>query len=160
MLIYKAATPAQQTVQGTLADIAQQALPDRPALFIVGAVAGLREHLRWFDTRPLFGRRIVVTRSREQGGELVRLLEELGAEAIVMPTIKIVPVDDLAEMDAACDSAETFDWLVFTSVNGVEHFMRALPRAPRHPRSARACASAPSGPKPLPPSRVTACGWS
>jgi uroporphyrinogen III methyltransferase/synthase len=124
VLVYKATTPAQQTVQGRLDDIAQQALPERPALFIVGAVAGLRDHLRWFDTRPLFGRRIVVTRSREQGGELVRLLEELGAEAVTMPTIKIVPPDDPAEMDAACDAASGFDWLVFTSVNGVEYFLR------------------------------------
>jgi len=71
----------------------------------------------------LFGRRIVVTRSSDQAGDLVRMLEELGAETILMPTIRILPVEDPAAVDAACDAADTFDWIVFTSVNGVEHFM-------------------------------------
>jgi uroporphyrinogen III methyltransferase/synthase len=123
VLVYDATTPRQQTIQGTVGDIADQALPDRPALLIVGPVAGLREHLRWFDTRPLFGRRIVVTRSRDQAAELVDRLELLGAETISMPTIRILPPDDLTLMDAACDTAERFDWIVFTSANGVEHFM-------------------------------------
>jgi uroporphyrinogen III methyltransferase / synthase len=123
VLVYGGTTVTQETVQGTLEDIAQRALPDRPALLIVGAVAGLRDHLRWFDARPLFGRRIVVTRAREQAGDLVALLEELGAEAVTIPTIRIEPVEDTAEIDAACDVAERFDWLVFTSVNGVSHFM-------------------------------------
>jgi len=126
VLVYSATTAAQETVQGTLADIAQRALPDRPALFVVGAAAGLRAHLRWFDTRPLFGRRIVVTRSREQAGALVQMLEDLGANVIAMPTIKIAPSEDPTEMDSACDAVETFDWIVFTSVNGVEHFMSRL----------------------------------
>jgi uroporphyrinogen III methyltransferase/synthase len=124
VLVYDATTPAQQTVQGTVADIAERALPNRPALLIVGAVAGLREHLRWFDKRPLFGRRIVVTRARAQAGDLIGMLEDLGADIVAMPTIRIVPVEDTSEMDAACDRAETFDWIVFTSVNGVDHFMR------------------------------------
>ena len=123
VLVYDGTTGAQITVPGTLGTIAERARPDRPALFIVGAVAGLREHLRWFDTRPLFGRRIVVTRSTEQAGDLIRLLEDLGAETISMPTIRIAPVEDPAELDAACDEADAFDWIVFTSVNGVEHFM-------------------------------------
>jgi uroporphyrinogen III methyltransferase/synthase len=124
VLVYDATTPAQQTVQGTVADIDQQALPDRPALLIVGPVAGLREHLRWFDRRPLFGRRIVVTRSSDQASELVRLLEELGAETIAMPTIRILPAEDQGAIDDAIDAADTYDWIVFTSVNGVDHFMR------------------------------------
>ena len=124
VLIYSGTTPLQQTVPATLGDIAQQALPDRPALLVVGAVAGLRDHLRWFDNRPLFGRRIVVTRSREQAGELVDRLEALGAETIGIPTIRILPPDDMALMDAACDAAHTFHWLVLTSVNAVERFMK------------------------------------
>lgn len=128
VLVYDATTPAQQTVQGSVGDIALHALPDRPALLIVGPVAGLREHLRWFDSRPLFGRRIVVTRARDQAAELVRLLEDLGAETITMPTIRIVPAEDPAPLDAACDTAERFDWIVFTSVNGVEYFMRRFLR--------------------------------
>lgn len=124
VLVYAATTPAQQTVQGTLADIAERAEEGRPALLVVGAVAGLREHLRWFDRRPLFGRRIVVTRAREQAGDLISMLEDLGAEAIAMPAIRIAPPEDDAALDAACDAADSFDWIVFTSVNGVEHFMR------------------------------------
>ena len=123
VLVYDATTPAQRTIQGTIGEIAHHALPDRPALFIVGAVAGLRDHLRWFDRRPLFRRRIVVTRSSDQASELVRMLEDLGAETVSMPTIRILPAEDPAAIDAACDTAETFDWIVFTSVNGVEHFM-------------------------------------
>jgi uroporphyrinogen III methyltransferase / synthase len=124
VLIYHATTPEQVTVQAPLAEIAERALLDRPALLVVGAVAGLRDHLRWFDNRPLFGRRIVVTRSREQAGDLVDRLEALGAETIPVPTIRILPPEDTALMDAACDVAHTFDWVVFTSANGVEHFMK------------------------------------
>jgi uroporphyrinogen III methyltransferase / synthase len=124
VLIYSATTPLQQTVQATLENIAQRAFPDRPALLVVGAVVGLRDHLRWFDNRPLFGRRIVVTRSREQAGDLVDRLEALGAETIGIPTIRILPAEDTALMNAACGAAHTFHWLVFTSVNGVEYFMK------------------------------------
>lgn len=124
VLVYDATMPSQHTVTGSVGDIAQRALPDRPALLVVGAVAGLREHLRWFDTRPLFGRRIVVTRSREQSADLIRLLEDLGAETVAMPTIRIVPAEDETVLDAACDTAERFHWIVFTSANGVDHFMR------------------------------------
>ena len=123
VVVYDATTPAQQTVEGTVGTIAQHALLDRPGLLVVGAVAGLRNHLRWFDRRPLFGRRIVVTRSSDQSGELMRRLEDLGADTILMPTIRILPADDAAAIDAACDAADTFDWIVFTSVNGVDHFM-------------------------------------
>ena len=97
-----------------------------PRLLIVGAVVGLRGHLRWFDARPLFGRRIVVTRAREQAAELADALEQQGAQAIALPAIRILPPADPATLDAACDAAETFDWLVFTSVNAVRHFMTRL----------------------------------
>jgi uroporphyrinogen III methyltransferase/synthase len=123
VLVYDATTPAQQTMEGTLGDIAQQALDGQPALLVIGAVAGFRQHLRWFDTRPLFGRRIVVTRAREQAAELVRALEELGADVVALPTIRVLPVEDPAPLDAACDTAASFDWIVFTSVNGVDYFM-------------------------------------
>jgi uroporphyrinogen III methyltransferase/synthase len=96
------------------------------ALLVVGAVAGLRQHLRWFDERPLFGKRIVVTRSIEQAGELIEMLEERGAEAIPAPTIQIAPPEDADALGRACDEASTFDWIVFTSGNGVEYFMERL----------------------------------
>src|SRR5215471_3366854 len=125
-LIYSGTTAAQETVSGTLADIVSKARPGDPAMFVVGRVAGLREHLRWFDDRPLFGRRIVVTRSREQAGELVDLLEERGAEAIQAPTIRIAPPDDLDGLDRACADAGSFDWIVLTSSNAVDAFFGRL----------------------------------
>ena len=125
-LIYEGTTPSQRTITGTLGDIANQARDGAAALLIVGAVVGLREHLRWFDERPLFGKRIVVTRSREQAGELIEMLEERGAEAIFAPTIQIAPPEDLAALDHACLDAGTFDWIIFTSANAVDHFMARL----------------------------------
>jgi uroporphyrinogen III methyltransferase/synthase len=125
-LVYRGTTPAQHTIAGRLADIAGQARASEAALLVIGAVAGLREHLRWFDDRPLFGRRIVVTRSREQAGEFVEMLEERGAEAIHAPALRIAPPEDLDTLDAACGAASTFDWIVFTSANAVDYFMRRL----------------------------------
>jgi len=125
-LVYGGTMPGQQTIVGRLADIGGRAKADATAMFVIGRVAGLREHLRWFDDRPLFGRRIVVTRSREQAAELVEMLEERGAEAIQAPTIRIAPPDDPELLDQACREAGTYDWIVLTSVNGVDHFMRRL----------------------------------
>src|SRR5204863_5344144 len=123
---YRGSTAAQATIVGTLATIVEQARPHEPAMLIIGAVVGLRDHLRWFDARPLFGRRIVVTRSREQAGELVDLLEERGAEAIQAPTIRIAPPEDTEALDRACAGAGNYDWIIFTSANGVDAFMRRL----------------------------------
>jgi uroporphyrinogen III methyltransferase/synthase len=125
-LIYNATVPSQQTVEGTLGTIAGLARENEAALLVVGAVAGLRQHLRWFDDRPLFGKRIVVTRSREQAGEFIDMLEERGAEAIAAPAIRIAPPEDPAPLEAACAVASTYDWIVFTSANGVDAFMNRL----------------------------------
>jgi uroporphyrinogen III methyltransferase/synthase len=125
-LVYRSTTPAQRTFEGTLGDIASKVRDHEPALLVVGAVAGLRQHLRWFDARPLFGRRIVVTRSREQAGELIDMLEERGAEAVAAPTIRIVPPEDDTPLVEACAHAGSFDWIVFTSANGVDAFMTRL----------------------------------
>jgi len=145
-LIYEGTTPSQRTIVGTLADIGSQARANSAALLIVGAVVGLRDHLRWFDERPLFGKRIVVTRSRDQAGELIELLEERGAEAIAAPTIQIAPPEDLAALDRACEEAGTFDWIVFTSANGVDHFMSRLIAVGdvRNLKGVRICAVGPS----------------
>jgi uroporphyrinogen III methyltransferase/synthase len=125
-LIYDSTMPSQHTIDGTLGTIVGLAREGAPALLVIGPVVGLREHLRWFDVRPLFGRRIVVTRSREQAGELMDMLEERGAEAIPAPTTRIAPPEDTEALDRACAAAGSFDWIVFTSANGVDHFMRRL----------------------------------
>jgi uroporphyrinogen III methyltransferase / synthase len=125
-LIYDSTLPSQRTVEGTLGTIATLADSSRAGLLVIGAVAGLRGHLRWFDNRPLSGRRIVVTRSREQAGELMDMLEERGAEAIPAHAIRIMPPEDSAPLEKACRDAGTFNWIVFTSANAVDYFMRTL----------------------------------
>lgn len=125
-LVYAATTPAQSTVEGTIANIASQARDAQAGLLIIGPVTRLREHLRWFDDRPLFGRRIVVTRSTEQAGEFLEMLEDLGAEAIPAPTVRILPPEDTRSLESACAEAGSYDWIVFTSANAVDCFMRCL----------------------------------
>jgi uroporphyrinogen III methyltransferase / synthase len=131
--------PDQRTLIATLADVVAQveaAGLRPPAVTIVGDVVGLRERLRWFDTRPLFGRRVLVTRTREQASTLVALLCAAGAHPVELPTIAIQPPESYDALDAALlalragegewgsgasggpPSPET--WVIFTSANGVE----------------------------------------
>jgi uroporphyrinogen III methyltransferase/synthase len=120
-------TGSQQTIQGTLATIAQIAAKadfKPPAVTIIGEVVRLREKLNWFEKRPLFGQRIVVTRSRDQASELVRRLTELGADVLEIPTIRIQPPQNLEPLREAADGLGEYDWLVFTSPNGVDAFFR------------------------------------
>lgn len=119
----------QQTVVGTLADIVEKADAARlepPTVIVVGEVVRLRPKLNWFEQRPLFGKRVLLTRAKEQAGELAALLTGYGAEAIEAPTIKIVPPLDWAPVDHAISEIETYDWMIFTSVNGVDRFMTRL----------------------------------
>ncbi len=119
--------PGQRTVAGTLNDIADrvsEANLKPPAITVVGDVAALRDSgLDWYERKPLFGKRIVVTRSRTQAGELSAKLESLGAEAVEFPTIEINPPEDFGPLD---DAIQSFDWLVFTSVNGVDALFARL----------------------------------
>ena len=128
-LILHGTLPNQRTIQGTLSEIqgvVRDAQRRGSGVLVVGPVVGLRESLRWFDARPLFGKRILVTRAREQAEELVDRLLDLGADPIEAPTIRIEPPEDYGPLDKACAEVGTFDWIVFTSVNGVDHFMRRL----------------------------------
>src|ERR1017187_8119014 len=120
-------TGKQQTIQGTLAtiaDVAAKADFKPPAVTVVGEVARLREQLNWFERRPLFGKRIVVTRSREQASELVRQLADLGAGVLEIPTIRIESPQSLAPLREAVSAMGEYDWVVFTSPNGVDAFFR------------------------------------
>jgi uroporphyrinogen III methyltransferase/synthase len=124
--------PDQQTVSGTLADIVDKVRETGlkpPAVTVVGAVAALRDRLRWFEAQPLFGQRVLVTRTREQAGALSARLRALGAEAIELPTIRILPPDDWAPLDAAIAALTGLDWIVFTSANGAGHFWERLQAA-------------------------------
>ena len=118
-------TGQQQTITGTLATIGTLAADFKPpAVTIVGEVVRQREALNWFEKRPLLGKRIVVTRSREQASELVRQLSDLGADVLEIPTIKITPPKDLTPLREAVGAIGEYDWVVFTSPNGVEAFFR------------------------------------
>jgi len=128
-LIRWGTTPQQQTVVGTLADIVEKVEKvglKPPAIIVVGEVVGLRKILRWFDIKPLFGKNIIVTRAREQASELVDKLEEHGANVIEFPTIEIVEPDDYTELDNAIKDIKSYDWVIFTSVNGVKFFLKRL----------------------------------
>ncbi|MBI2868658.1 MAG: uroporphyrinogen-III C-methyltransferase [Chloroflexi bacterium] len=120
--------PVQQTVTGTLQDIAgkvREARLSPPAITVVGEVVRLREALRWFDSRPLFGRRVLVTRARHQASSLSTLLAERGARPVELPAIEILP-SDTAALDEAIMNLSRYDWLVLTSTNGVAAFFRRL----------------------------------
>jgi uroporphyrinogen III methyltransferase/synthase len=122
-------TPRHKTVTGTLADIVtivQQAGIQAPALIVVGEVVTLRETLQWFENRPLLGKRVVVTRARAQASDLVHELTELGAECIECPTIEVVPPDSWTPLDQAIANLKQYQWLIFTSINGVNVFFERL----------------------------------
>jgi len=132
-VIFSGTHPNQQTWQDTLEALSarvKQSPPPEPSILVVGRVTALRDHLRWFDERPLFGRRIVVTRPREDAPELVDRLAALGAEAIEAPMIRIVAPQDYGPLDDALTDLERFDWVVFTSANAVDHFMTRLLAGP------------------------------
>ena len=122
-------TTRQQTVTGTLETIVERVKAaglKSPAIIVVGHVVSLREELAWFDTKPLFGKRIVITRARAQASGLTAELTRLGAQCIEIPTIKITPPKDRAPLEAAIDNLKDYQWLVLTSVNGVKYFFDTL----------------------------------
>lgn len=128
-LIRWGTTPRQTTVTGKLDTISERAKNagfKPPAVIVVGHVVKLRERMKWFENRPLMGRSIVVTRAREQASELVKRLSDLGAECLECPTIKVAPPDDLKPLDKAIENLSAYDWLIFTSVNGVNFFFNRL----------------------------------
>jgi uroporphyrinogen III methyltransferase/synthase len=148
-IVYDGTLPTQHTIDGTIDEVTaalDTAADPRPAILVVGRVANLRQHLRWYDERPLFGKRILVTRPRDQAVELVQRLEAMGAQAIEAPMIRIEPPDDLGPLDDACARVSEFDWIVFSSANAVDAFVERLLAGPRDLRAVRAklCAVGPS----------------
>jgi len=149
-LVYDGTLPSQETLEGTLGGmvglVKQQ--PSRAgAVLVVGRVVAFRGHLRWFDERPLFGKRVLVTRTRQQAADLVDGLEALGAEAVEAPTIRLLPPEDDSPLTQACAAVSSFDWIVFTSANGVAAFMTRLQAGPgdvRDLKGIRLCAIGPA----------------
>jgi uroporphyrinogen III methyltransferase/synthase len=124
-LVRSATTGQQETLTGTLSDIAQKAVASdfkAPAVAVFGEVVALRGNLNWYEKRPLLGKRIVVTRTRKQASVLSNKLRALGAHVIELPTIRIEPPSDLREFAELVQDAHVYDWIVFTSANGVEAF--------------------------------------
>jgi len=142
--------PEQEILTGTLADIAEKARRagfKPPAITVVGDVVRLRERLRWFDSRPLFGKGVLVTRATEQAGRFSGLLGEKGALVFECPAIEVAPPENFAGLDEALGSLSGFDWLVFTSVNGVERFFERLHAGGGDSRALGPCRVAAVGPR-------------
>jgi len=128
-VIQSGTLPTQRTVSGTLADMAdraQEAGIQPPAILVVGGVAALRERLSWWEKRPLYGKTAVVTRTREQASALVELLSAAGARCLEVPTLEIAPPDDLGPWDTALEQLSGYAWVIFTSANGVAAFFQRL----------------------------------
>jgi len=149
-IVYDGTLWSQRTIDGSLEELTRtikQSDERRSAILIVGRVAALRDHLRWFDVKPLFGKRILVTRPRDQAPELVERLEAEGAETVVAPMIRIAPPDDYGPLDDACARAATFDWIVFTSANAVDAFIDRLLAGPQDLRALKGVKVCAVGPR-------------
>jgi len=148
MAVRWATRPDQQTIAGTLEDLAAKIEHGGlrpPATIVIGEVVALRERFNWFEKLPLFGTRIIITRDRAQSSMLAEPLEALGAETLFVPVIEIVPAAT-SLLERAIGELDTYDWLIFTSANGVRHFVEALDRSGRDLRALKAklCAIGPA----------------
>ena len=115
----------QQTITATLGTLAAKVAKadfKAPAVTVIGTVSTLRDTLNWYENRPLFGQRVVVTRNRREAGKLSGQIRELGAEVLEIPTIKILPPTRNEPLIEAITGIGSYDWIIFTSANGVEHF--------------------------------------
>ena len=128
-VIHRGTLSAQKTLVGSLGDIEQRIKEEvvkPPSIIVVGEVVNLRKDLNWFEERPLLGKKIVVTRARAQASDFLAGLNELGAECIEFPTIEIIPPSTWMDMDQSILSLDLYQWLLFTSVNGVKSFFERL----------------------------------
>ena len=147
-LVRWASTGRQETVTGTLRDIASQgAAFQPPAVAVFGSVVALRPQLAWFEKLPLFGKRIAVTRSPEQAGDLISQLRALGADAFEMPTIRIEPAPDKREFYETVAYSHSYEWILFTSTNAVEAFFKVFYEIYQDARSLGAVRIAAVGPE-------------
>lgn len=128
-LVYRGTSCRQRSLVSTLAKVAEEAKAARfeaPSIIIVGGVCALADKLAWFEKRPLLGRGVVVTRSREQASDLSALIRAKGGCVIEFPTISVEPLDDYEAVEQAILSLASYDWVVFTSVNGVRFFFEQM----------------------------------
>ncbi len=130
--------PEQRVLVSTLGEIAVSARREgytNPALIVVGEVVRLRDKLRWYDKRPLFGKRLLVPRAERQARDTAARIRERSAEPVVFPVIEIVDPPDSEPLACAMKALDAYDWVLFTSANGVERFFAALERGGRDARA-------------------------
>lgn len=149
MAVRWATRPDQQTITGTLSNLARRIADAElkpPATIVIGEVVALRDKFNWYERLPLFGQRIVVTRDRSQAADLAEPLEALGAEAILLPAIELREPANHKPLEDAIARLDSYDWLIFTSANGVRHFVARLDKSAQDLRSlkARICAIGPA----------------
>jgi len=128
-VVHRATTGEQQTLESPLCDLPARVLAEgvaAPAIIIIGEVVKLRPALAWFEHLPLFGKRVLVTRPRHQAGDMLRRLEQLGAVAFALPTVEIREPTEWGPVDRALSALDRYQWLVFTSANGVHALIRRL----------------------------------
>ncbi|MFC1839305.1 uroporphyrinogen-III C-methyltransferase [Thermodesulfobacteriota bacterium] len=128
-VIHKGTGPEQVTLEGklrTIPQIVENSNIKPPGIIVVGDVVELRNELNWFENKPLFGRKIIVTRAREQASSFLKVLTDQGAHCIEFPTIEIIPPESWDPLDNAIEELDNYNWLLFTSVNGVKHFFERL----------------------------------
>ncbi len=141
-VVERGTTSRQRTLTATLEQLPRTAMEagvQAPALIVIGSIVSLREQMRWFESRPLFGKRVLVTRPRDQCQDMVQRIEALGGEALVLPTVQISPPNDWSLVDQAIRQLANFDWVVFTSVNGVRYFFDRLRHLGRDLRALGHC---------------------
>lgn len=128
-VISRGTTPFQRTIQSRLAELPQQVRQAglvAPSLIVIGDCVSLRDQIAWFEQKPLFGLQIGITRAEEQSETEIRRAVELGAQPVLLPTIEIGPPADWSSVDEAIARLDEYQWLVFTSANGVNYFLNHL----------------------------------
>ncbi|WP_026477231.1 uroporphyrinogen-III C-methyltransferase [Alkaliphilus transvaalensis] len=128
-LVHRGTTGRQKTVTGTLANIKEVVEKNQiesPSIIIIGEVVNLRDGLNWVEGLPLHGKRVLVTRTRQQASQLTTKIKALGGEVVEFPTIEIKPSENLAEIDKKMKAIDVADYIIFTSVNGVDSFFKRL----------------------------------
>ena len=154
-IICNGTLPNQKVIQGNLSDmdiLAKQEQVKPPAVIVIGHVVELRKKISWFEKKPLFGKKVIITRAEEQAGELLYPLMDAGAECVLFPTIKIVEPECWDELDNSINQLRKYDWIVFTSANGVKFFfsrMLKLKKDARMLQNIKICAIGPKTAKAL-----------
>lgn len=125
-LVQSGTVAAQRACVGTISNLHHRVISaglGSPSLLVVGRIVSRRSSLAWFEELPLFGQRVLITRPAAESARAAADLEAMGAEAIIAPTVEILPVSDAGPLDSALDRLGSYDWIVFTSANGVRHFL-------------------------------------